>query len=277
MVRRFIQNLVFDTRLGRAFLGYVRRGFVRLERAYQLHRLVERPNQVRLGPFQGLVYPAGERSIWERRRLIGCYESCLHNTFNDFIRNQEGRYQRVIVVGCAEGYYAVGLARALPATSVVAIDIDPVALSLTEEMAIANRVAERLEVSDRNGYDHLIELRAEEKALVVCDCEGCEYSLFDENVVQNLTSSDLIIELHDPIESKGPEFSTEQGEQSVGGSDLAQRFSQTHDIQYITPTQNDPAEYPLGYLPADEAREFLFEQRSPGAAWLVLRSRALRH
>ena len=43
----FYSKFNFWHSLGRAFLGYVRRGFVRLERAYQLHRLVERSNQVR--------------------------------------------------------------------------------------------------------------------------------------------------------------------------------------------------------------------------------------
>jgi hypothetical protein len=45
------------------------------------------------------------------------------------------RYDRVINVGCAEGYYAVGFATRMPETDVIAFDIDPIARRQTRHLA----------------------------------------------------------------------------------------------------------------------------------------------
>lgn len=57
----------------------------------------------------------------------------------------------VINVGCAEGYYAIGMARAMPDSHIYAYDIDEEAQCLCRKMAKLNSVAERVTI--RGGCD----------------------------------------------------------------------------------------------------------------------------
>src|SRR6185503_17662417 len=54
-------------------------------------------------------------------KLLGCYEAPLQPQLRRLIA---AGYDVVLNVGCAEGYYAVGLARLLPSAAVLAFDID---------------------------------------------------------------------------------------------------------------------------------------------------------
>jgi len=74
------------------------------------------------GPFAGMLYL--NEAVWGSitPRWIGSYESCLWPALREIIAR---RYSRIIDVGCAEGYYAVGLCRALPSAEVFAYDLDP--------------------------------------------------------------------------------------------------------------------------------------------------------
>ncbi|MDZ7906377.1 MAG: hypothetical protein U5N55_11810 [Cypionkella sp.] len=55
-------------------------------------------------------------------RLLGAYEASLHPVIKDICTCD---YAQIIDVGCAEGYYAVGLARRLPAARVFAARQQP--------------------------------------------------------------------------------------------------------------------------------------------------------
>src|SRR3982751_3241860 len=60
------------------------------------------------GPFAGLRYPADAvQSRHSVPMLLGSYERELHAIVDSVLLDS---YNRVVDVGCAEGYYAVGLA-----------------------------------------------------------------------------------------------------------------------------------------------------------------------
>src|SRR6478752_2830493 len=73
------------------------------------------------GPFAGMEYVSVATEGALVPRLLGSYESELHPHLQAFA--EEG-LDCVIDVGCAEGYYAVGLARMMPDVAVHAYDID---------------------------------------------------------------------------------------------------------------------------------------------------------
>jgi hypothetical protein len=52
-------------------------------------------------------------------KLLGCYEQELHPALNRAIDTD---YGVILNIGCAEGYYPVGLARVLPTAHVIAFD-----------------------------------------------------------------------------------------------------------------------------------------------------------
>src|SRR5918997_1281919 len=72
---------------------------------------------VQAGPFRGMRYSprltASDTLLSHTLlpKLVGCYEVELHDTLAAVFKR---KYRQVINIGCAEGYYAVGLALNLP-------------------------------------------------------------------------------------------------------------------------------------------------------------------
>ena len=95
------------------------------------------------GPFAGMRCIGVSAVSTILPRLIGSYEAELHDTIQKLAHRG---YQRVVNIGCGEGYYAVGLARLLPAAQVFALDPDPVARSLCQSLAELNDVTNRVTI-----------------------------------------------------------------------------------------------------------------------------------
>ena len=148
------------------------------------------------GPFAGLRFT--EDASWADPipMLLGTYEAELHPYIEAAISDAP---EVVVDIGCAEGYYAIGMALRLPHARVRAFDIDPAARRLCADMAAKNEVEERVSVE---GLCRPIDLMAAAgpSTLVISDCEGFESELFlNSNVIEALRESTLIIELHDFI------------------------------------------------------------------------------
>ena len=96
---------------------------------------------VQHGPFAGMKYVDQAVCSCYAPKLVGCYEAELHDVLERAIT---GDYSTLIDVGCAEGYYAVGLACRLPNKKVYAFDLDPRARELCTEMAKLNGVGDQV-------------------------------------------------------------------------------------------------------------------------------------
>jgi precorrin-6B methylase 2 len=172
--------------------------------------------QVASGPFRGMKYMPfsyGSRLI---PKLLGCYEAALH----PLIEEVKARSPRVVIdIGCAEGYYAVGLCRSLPGARVIAFDSSHEAREACRRLADANGLSDRIEVFGSCDARSLtaVELSS---AVVICDCEGAEVEIFTPEVISALGGSVVIVELHDFIRP-----CTEQ---------LKQRFAATHTAEIVT-------------------------------------------
>ena len=97
---------------------------------------------VQHGPFSGMVYPEmtaiGSSLV---PKLLGSYEQELHPVLDAICAND---YSEIIDIGCAEGYYACGLAMKIPTARVFAFDTNNEAIHLCKQMAEKNNVDERL-------------------------------------------------------------------------------------------------------------------------------------
>lgn len=178
------------------------RGLRRRRTRIQIERLTEqlRLNPVvRKGRFAGMRYAAIEATCSAALpKVLGTYEAELDVVLECLFDND---YEHVMDVGCAEGYYAVGLARRFHDCRVSAFDIDPRAQELCRQNARLNGVADRVDVLGGVGAEDLAALTQGRRCLVVCDCEGFEGSLFTIETVAAFSQSDLIIETHDFIEA----------------------------------------------------------------------------
>lgn len=248
--------------VGRALLAWRTRGQaealvdargLRAPGAAIAHALDDR---VSSGPFAGMHYPRRRGDIVHTAKLLGAYEAELHRALEELIARAPAR---VIDVGSGDGYYAVGLARRLPAAMHLAVDPDPLAQRSCADTARLNGVAGRLShrpLLDPEGLQH--ELAA--PSLLIVDCEGYEATLLDPTKAPALRTADIIVETHD--------FAV------AGVTDaLTRRFVATHAVERLVPTPRSVEDYPvLHTLPPEQARGLLDEFRHPPQFWLILRA-----
>ncbi len=150
---------------------------------------------VKNGIFKGMRYPklqAVGSGLYPK--FIGSYEAELTDILLDIC---ERSYDKIVDVGCAEGFYAVGLAMKIPSASVLAFDINEKALDLCRRMAVLNGVEERIEFGGICDSSVMMQIDFGRRGLIICDCEGFEKELFTDEVIPKLSSCDLLIETHD--------------------------------------------------------------------------------
>jgi SAM-dependent methyltransferase len=200
------------------FLRYRRSLQEHAESAKELKKLFS-DLTVRTGFMKGLKYPGFSSygsSIFPK--LSGTYESELIDVL---LQLKGNHYFYIVDVGCAEGFYAVGLAQRFKEAKVFAFDISETAQQLCKEMAELNSVSDRVEVKQECTAQNLASLVQGKRSLIICDCEGYERHLFAKETVASLQSSDLIIELHPMHEKDVKEY-------------LHLLLAGTHDIEYVS-------------------------------------------
>ena len=174
---------------------------------------------VRNGLFKGLKYPAFEAAgsaVFPK--FIGSYESELIPIFNHIIKE---RYDTILDIGCAEGYYANGLSMVMPEATVYAYDVDERARTICRQITQLNNLDGRVIVGDKMDAAGLANFDfSNKKAFVLSDCEGYEKKLFTEENMQNLKNAAVLIEVHDLFDL------------TISGY-LRDVFAATHDIQAI--------------------------------------------
>jgi hypothetical protein len=152
-------------------------------------------NTVLAGPFAGLKYVNIQKWSSVTPLLLGTYEQELFPIISSWDDHPPGF---LVDVGCAEGYYAVGLAVRYPELRVVAFDTDEDERKLCLEMAQLNGVADRLSVFGECTPEYLEQiLRSSNHSILIMDCEGCEAVLLNPALVPALRSTEIVVELHD--------------------------------------------------------------------------------
>ncbi len=210
------------------------------------------------GPFAGMDFLPRSAEGCHVAKLLGCYEQPLHPFIERAVRSG---YEVVLNVGCAEGYYAVGMARRMPAVRVRAFDLDARAreacAGLAEKARVADRVVVGRELRPVDFADH-----AGRRVLLLCDIEGAEKELLDPVGAPALRGMDMIVECHD-------------GAAKV----LMDRFAPSHDVTAVVDDglrrlEDAPAWFrQLAHLDQLLAT---WEWRGEATPWLVMTARARR-
>lgn len=220
--------------------------------------IISRDGQViKHGPFAGMIYGAGASEGSAASRLLGVYEASLSPIIEDIAARG---YATVMDVGCAEGYYAVGLALRLPQAAIIARDTDPAARARCADLGAQNGVAARIALGGEVTHADFDICRAA-STLVVCDIEGGEDMLLDPARATGLLGADILVEVHDCFT---PNLSAK----------LAQRFAPSHDVQIIHRSL-DSAGLPAwmhSYSDMDRLIA-LWEWRAGPTPWLWMRSK----
>lgn len=231
--------------------------FLQFERL-RLAWLREQGSIVQGGPFAGLRYHENSVEGCYLPKVMGTYEAELFGV----LRSLPARgYRKALNIGCADGYYAVGLARLLGQVPIWCCDIDPKAIAATRALAAANGVAERIGVNEVLFRPQDFSAHAGPGTLVFIDIEGAEDELLSGPAPTALSTSDLIVEAHDCFI---PGLSER----------LADRFAATHHVEVLS--RRDLA---LQLPPATESWSdtdralAISEWRSGPTPWLWMQAR----
>jgi len=207
------------------------------------------------GPFKGMDYIDHSTAGCLLPRLLGCYEAELHDDLHAFAA--EG-IDTVVDIGCAEGYYAVGLARMMPQATVHAYDTDPGARTACRGLAAKNGVEDRIIIGETFTGD-LFERFVDSRTLVMIDTEGFEEELMRPDEWPALKRLNIIMETH-------------PGEHRKIVATMLERFSPSHDI-IVRSTGPRAVVLPPWLLRQNHLDQLLatWEFRSTQTPWFVMR------
>lgn len=210
---------------------------------------------VRNGPFVGMKMRRQISAGSLLPMLFGSYEAELHEEIEKCIALP---YKTFVNIGCGDGYYAIGMARRMPNTKVLACDINPQSQVGCRHNAVLNSVSDRVEVMGLFRGEDFARLPPHE-ALVMVDIESAEDELLDPEKYPNLKKLDIIVELHE-VDKPGI------------AQRIMNRFKATHDMVYIENHPKRP-QLPAGQAHLSELDEFMitFEGRGGPTPWGIMK------
>lgn len=222
------------------------------------HLIAENGNIVQTGSFKGMkLIPFGGCFT---PKILGSYEAELRTIIKQIISSN---YEQLINIGCAEGYYTTGIARAMPNIQVQSYDRNPNARNLCKQMIEKNNVANRVTISDKCSHDDFARFK-DKKTIIICDIEGAEIELLDPNKAPELLKMDLLVELHD----------TNQNTVLQTTEIIISRFNNTHNIEHYETGSRDLLQYKSlkNYSHLDQLLAF-WEYRNPPTPWVFMQNK----
>ena len=212
------------------------------------------------GPLAGMDFLPQSAEGCHIAKLLGCYEQPLQPFIEEAIANA---YPTILNIGCAEGYYAVGMARRMPNTQVLAFDLNPKAQEVCATLAQKNGVSSSIKVGALFKPEDF-ESYAKQKVLVLCDIEGAEKELLNPELAPALKGMDMIVESHECLISGITQT-------------LIDRFKDTHNITLIQDNgQRQLKDSPQWFNNMTHLDQLLatWEWRSGATPWLVMKARS---
>lgn len=270
-MKEYIKSLL-EQRASKVLYAYQavnnRRVFRRLHKdiATQVYEKFYAKNDITVlsGPFKDLKY--FNETVWGpiTPKWLGSYENELNSIIEEIIEND---YKNIIDIGCAEGYYAIGLAYRMPKVEVFGFDVDFISRGQAKKLARLNAVEDRVNISDYCTPEDISRLSTK-NTLLICDIEGFERTLLEPETCQSLLSIDILVEIHEGF-----------GEPSTLDL-LKSRFCDSHIIQEVDMTNR--VEWVNSMISTEEIfddRELLLdaanEYRSDSQKWLWMKTKNL--
>jgi hypothetical protein len=212
------------------------------------------------GPLQGMDFLPQSAEGCHIAKLLGCYEQPLQPHIEQAIQKQ---YATILNIGCAEGYYAVGMAKRMPGTRVLAHDLNPKAQEVFTALAQKNSVSDRVTIGGLFSPGDFAP-HAGQDVLLMCDIEGAERELLDPESAPALKGMDIIVESHECLIPGITQL-------------LIDRFKDTHTITLVQDDgQRQLVSPPPWFLSLAHLDQLLatWEWRSGPTPWLVMKPKS---
>jgi precorrin-6B methylase 2 len=238
-------------------LRYIR--YPRLRRQWrQLRRILTKlpdAKRVAQGPFEGMGYIPLASSHTTLPMLLGTYERELHPAIEAICG---AGCDRIVDIGAAEGYYAVGMALRNPGVSLVAFEMNASVRYYLRRLARRNGVRPRIKILGECTPAALeTALAAAKRPAVICDCEGAEDMLLDPVRVPSLRRALILVETHEGM---------------VNGIEdhIHKRFAATHDIEVIRNRVRTLDDLPAGCALSDAEADAAMDEHRRHAEWMFM-------
>ena len=161
---------------------------------------------VSYGPLKG--FRLNEKQVSSQgdlgAKLLGLYEQEVLT----LIEQRQKKWDCIINLGAGDGYYGVGLVKSGFAARSICFEQSTEGQAAIKASAEVNQVADRVTILGRAEANFLDrpELQNVDLAqtLIIVDIEGGEFSLLNNNVIQRLRSSEIIIEMHGGFRPEDP-------------------------------------------------------------------------
>lgn len=158
-------------------------------------------DKVHCGPLKGFTLPNEPR--WSKLDIasisLGLYEKEI---LNEIVRVSVDR-ELFIDIGAADGYYSVGLLYAGIFDRSISYEKSIRGQRIIKQTAELNGVSGRIKIFGEADASFLEKFSSSElsKAVVLIDIEGAEFQLLTDNVLARLSTSVVIVEMHEHLVS----------------------------------------------------------------------------
>lgn len=200
------------------------------------------------GPFKGLYYIKESIDSVLYPKLIGSYEKELHKVLQSY----EGKeFEKVLVIGAGEGYYAVGFAKKWK-RPVLAFEQDEKGRQLITRLSLINRTSVFVKGKFEPGLD-----TQSDRDFILMDVEGAEKEILTPEQFLAWKYSTIIVEVHS---------------QQLKGL-LKERSVFTHHSTYVPTQDRTLRDYPFSPPFSRLLKRWWWaaiqEWRSDSVGWLI--------
>lgn len=209
---------------------------------WQDHFAPEAPT-VLSGPFRGMCY-LNETVVGPLiTRWLGTYEQELHAVLISEVFPKT--YQKILIIGSAEGYYSCGLGLRFPQIAIYSFETTWISRFQQKRLLSKNKVR-NVRVCGRLDLNHFQELVSGGRTLCLLDIEGFEYEFCSTRTATALKHADLIIEIH-AYKNLSAEIVQQSIEKAIHAS---------HQIKILEPEDRDFSRFQKELPPSIDQAEF---------------------
>jgi len=154
--------------------------------------------KIAYGPFKGVGI--NNHSAWSGTKdigpkIFGLYENQILNWI------YQKKFDLLIDVGAADGYYALGMLSQKIARRAVTFEISVNDREITKSSAIINNVDDLIFIKGEATSSEIIEvLKSCSNGLIIMDIEGGEYNLITRELLEAAKNYCLVIEIHEVVD-----------------------------------------------------------------------------
>ena len=219
--------------------------------------------KVQRGPLKG--FALDDNPAWGpgdlAPKLFGLYEQEVLA----IIERQKGARRTLVNLGAADGYYGVGLVATRHFQNAVCYELSAEGRAAIKRTAELNEISDRVQImaeATNNFPNELDKLGiAIKESLILCDVEGAEFGIFNEECLARLRGTEVIIELHD--------FMVPNGDQAL--QQLVKWAGRYFKLNMIRTGPRDLSGVPeLDNVPDDDRWLICSEGRPKSMQWLHL-------